>query len=254
MDATPLFTVITVCFNTESTIAETMESVLRQDFQDYEYWVVDGGSTDGTAEIIRRYEARFSGRMHWLSEKDNGMYDAINKALRQARGKYVNTLNSGDRYLPHTLRNVAEAIAEKNLDADVFYGAVVLEAPGRIGQILRFNDDVLPYGMPPHPASFIARQAHLKWGGYSDQYKIYGDWELFLRFYFGKAKFVPIEVITTYFAPAGLSGTVNKRKHQECYELSIRYHLHPKWICIYNLYSKLLALNIRKILKRLRNR
>jgi len=87
---------ITACYNSAAVIRTALESVLRQTWPEVEYWVVDGGSTDGTLEIIREYEPKFGGRMRWVSEPDRGMYDAINKGIRMATGDVVGILNADD--------------------------------------------------------------------------------------------------------------------------------------------------------------
>lgn len=89
-------TVITACYNSAEFIRTAMESVLAQTWQAIEYLVVDGGSSDGTVEVVREYEAKFGGRMRWVSERDRGMYDAINKGIRMARGEVIGLLNADD--------------------------------------------------------------------------------------------------------------------------------------------------------------
>ena len=88
--------IITVCYNSAATIRTALESVLRQTWPEVEYWVVDGGSTDGTVDVIREYETKFGGRMRWVSEPDRGMYDAINKGIRRATGDVIGILNADD--------------------------------------------------------------------------------------------------------------------------------------------------------------
>ena len=90
--------IITVCYNSAGTIRQTFESVLQQDFNDYEYIVVDGASTDGTLGIIQEYLPKFNGKMRYVSEKDNGIYDAMNKGIRMAQGEVIGLVNSDDFY------------------------------------------------------------------------------------------------------------------------------------------------------------
>ena len=91
-----LFSIITVCFNSEKTIEQTIKSVLEQSFQNYEYIIVDGASKDCTVDIIRRYEPMFKGKLKWISEPDNGIYDAMNKGIGMARGELIGIINSDD--------------------------------------------------------------------------------------------------------------------------------------------------------------
>ena len=105
--------IITACFNSVSTIRTAMESVLRQTWPGIEYLVIDGGSTDGTVDEIREYEPKFRGRMRWVSEKDCGMYDAINKGIRMATGEVVGILNADDVLSSdNVIKRVAEAFGD----------------------------------------------------------------------------------------------------------------------------------------------
>ncbi len=112
-------TLITACYNSAAVIGTALESVLRQTWPEVEYWVVDGGSTDGTLEIIREYEPKFGGRMHWVAEPDRGMYDAINKGIRWATGEVVGILNADDVLADdRVLERVAEVFFGSSLVAD----------------------------------------------------------------------------------------------------------------------------------------
>ena len=90
--------IITPCLNSAKTIRQTIESVLNQTYQDIEYIIVDGASTDGTLEIIQEYEDQFQGRMQYVSEPDNGIYDAMNKGIRMSHGNVIGIINSDDFY------------------------------------------------------------------------------------------------------------------------------------------------------------
>ena len=94
---------ITTTYNSSATLRDTMESVLSQTYTDVEYIVVDGASSDGTVEIIKEYEPRFGGRMRWISEKDKGLYDAMNKGIGMATGDIVGILNSDDFFTSNTV-------------------------------------------------------------------------------------------------------------------------------------------------------
>lgn len=96
MNPMPVLTLITASYNRADVLRTALDSVLRQSFTDFEYWVVDGGSTDGTPAILREHEMKFGGRLRWISEPDCGMYDAINKGIRRATGKIVGILNADD--------------------------------------------------------------------------------------------------------------------------------------------------------------
>ena len=94
---------ITTTYNSSATLRDTMESVLGQTYTDVEYIVVDGASSDGTVEIIKEYEPRFGGRIRWISEKDKGLYDAMNKGINMATGDIVGILNSDDFFTSNTV-------------------------------------------------------------------------------------------------------------------------------------------------------
>ena len=100
---------ITATYNSASTIADTLKSVLEQTYKDIEYWIIDGCSKDGTMDILRHYEPMFGGKLHIVSEPDRGIYDAMNKGLRMATGDYICFLNAGDFFpTPHTLDTIVE--------------------------------------------------------------------------------------------------------------------------------------------------
>ena len=104
---------ITVTYNSNKTLSDTLQSVLGQTYSDIEYIIVDGASKDGTVSIIKEYEPKFQGRMKWISERDNGLYDAMNKGIRMATGDVVGVINSDDFYhRADILQNVADAFKD----------------------------------------------------------------------------------------------------------------------------------------------
>ena len=114
--------IITVTYNSAETIADTIESVLKQSYKNIEYWIIDGMSKDNTLEIIESYKEKFKGRLHWISEKDKGIYDAMNKGIDRCSGDVVGILNSDDFFTDSmVIEKMVEAFDD---DVDALYGDV----------------------------------------------------------------------------------------------------------------------------------
>lgn len=172
-------TIITINYNNNSGLIKTIESIINQSWIDYEFIIVDGGSTDESVATIKLYEKYIN---YWVSEKDNGVYDAMNKAIQIAKGSYVNFMNSGDYYFTDT---VLEEIKEKfSSNVGVLYGDSFYfndEGYDKIEKtpaILSFSHFVNS-GIN-HQASFIKRDLFFKYFIYNTMYKISADWEFFL--------------------------------------------------------------------------
>lgn len=180
--------VITACLNSAGVICETLASLHAQTHPDVDFIVVDGGSQDGTVELIRDWTPKFGGRMRWISEPDAGLYDAINKGIRLANGDVVGILNSDDYYTsPDALVHVAARFAESPADAvyaDVrFVDAHDLDKTVRYVSGRRFQPWMMRYGfMPPHPTIFCRRELFDRLGYYRTDYRIAADHELMVRF------------------------------------------------------------------------
>ncbi|WP_430447031.1 MAG: glycosyltransferase family 2 protein [Pseudomonas piscis] len=179
--------IITVCFNSATTIKDTIESVLSQDYADIEYVVVDGGSTDGTQAIVESYGQRVS---KFVSERDKGIYDAMNKGVALATGDVIGILNSDDFYEGRGVISSVVKAFELCPDSDIVFGDVVFVNSNNLQKVTRlyrgknFAPWKLRFGwMPPHPASFICRTAYQRVGMYSLKYKISADYEFFVRFF-----------------------------------------------------------------------
>lgn len=177
----PRISVVTPSYNQGQYLEETIRSVLSQDYADLEYIVIDGGSRDGTLEVIKRYEQRLA---YWTSEKDRGQSDAINKGLRRATGEIVTWLGSDDLFTPNALHRVAEHF--QGTDAALIHGKSELFGNGFDGQVKGAEDDDLEIrylaGMPfPQPSSFFRRSVLLE-QGYLDESLHYGmDYDLLVR-------------------------------------------------------------------------
>ena len=228
--------IVTVVYNRVGTIADTMESVLVQQYQDVEYVVVDGGSTDGTVDVIKEYEPRFHGRMKWVSEKDNGIYDAMNKGIRMATGEVVAILNSDDFYHRNdTLSKVAEAFAE-DPDLQIVYGDNIWVRPDNLKRRIRYvkgnnyNWFTARCGvMPPHATFFVRKENFEKHGYYDDSYKICADFErelFFLEKLRLKSRHLPFDFMTMRtggISSSGIKGywTSIRECHRACKEVRV---------------------------------
>jgi glycosyltransferase involved in cell wall biosynthesis len=176
--------IITVCYNSEKTIRKTIESVLSQKYQNIEYIIVDGGSTDNTVNIIREYGDRIS---NFISEKDNGIYDAMNKGISLANGDIVGILNSDDIFYDN---DTISCIAEKfnnNLNLESIIGDIIFVKPNgkkhRHYSALNWTPKKFSCGlMPPHPTFYCKRTLFDKFGVYRNDFKIAADYELLIRF------------------------------------------------------------------------
>ena len=182
--------IITATFNSGKTIVDTMESVLSQTYTDFEYLVIDGGSSDDTIEKVKSYEPRFGDRLRWISEKDRGIYDAMNKGIKMTTGDVVGILNSDDYYTDiDILQTVADSF-ENNNHLDALYGDIHFVRDGAPDKCVRyyssrmFSPFWLRFGfMPAHPSFYCKREVFEKVGLYSLDYKIGADYEMMVRLF-----------------------------------------------------------------------
>ncbi len=187
-------TLITACYNSAATIRTCIDSVLAQRGVDMEYIVVDGGSTDGTVDLIKEYaDKTFNSQLstlnftfRWLSEEDSGMYDAINKGIAMATGDVVGILNADDLLeAPDTLAHIAAAFASgvECVYADIRFVKDDLRTTVRYYGARHWRPWMHNWGyMPPHPSVYIRRELFAKFGGYRLGYQISADFELMVRY------------------------------------------------------------------------
>lgn len=201
-----LVSIITVCYNSEKTIAQTIESVRAQSYPNIEYLIIDGGSTDRTLEIVRGYESSFGGRMKLISEPDNGIYDAMNKGIIRASGELIGIINSDDFYEPGAVESMVCHLP------DVPYAVMYGETRNLIGDVEQsvtmMSHHYLSRHSLNHPSVFITKKTYEKYGMYDLQYQCVADYDLFLRYAkYKEILFVPVYEIIANFRSEGISST-----------------------------------------------
>ena len=205
MNPSPRITIVTPTRQQASTIRETIESVLGQDYAELQYWVLDGGSTDGTVEILRRYE--HDPRFHWISESDHGQSDAINKGLARGNGEIFNWLNSDDYLEPGALRCVAEAF-QKHPEADIVSGwtAEFRGEPPKIFNRIQLQlrgtpEQSIPVGVFNQPGTFWRTDIVRALGGIDPSLHFVMDWDLWVRYLarYGQDKAVRIDNLLAHY-------------------------------------------------------
>ena len=213
--------VITATYNSGRTIGDTLESVLRQTYSDVELIVVDGASRDDTMDVVRRYEPRFGGRMHWTSEPDRGIYDAMNKGIARATGDVIGILNSDDFYTSDTvLERVAEAMAGGDVDA--VYGDIHYVRDGDLRRCVRYYSSrpfrrwMMRLGfMPAHPSFYCRREVYERCGTFDTTYRVAADFENLLRLIYVnriRTRYLPVDFVTMRTGGASTSGLSSHRQ------------------------------------------
>jgi len=274
-------TLITACYNSAATIRTAIESVLSQRGVDVEYIVVDGGSSDGTVDIVKEYATRQSSQairqsvnpsicqspisLKWISEKDRGMYDAINKGIKMATGEVVGILNADDVLADdETLKRIAELFSRKERKGrkedglvervDCVYADIRFVREGETVEALREAKTVRycsakrwrPWmfrfaAMVPHPSFYVRRECFERLGGYSLDYRICADFELELRYlYLAKLKAAYLPECVVVMRMGGMS-TAGWRSNIVINREDLRaLRAHGIWSCLPLIYLKYL--------------
>ena len=207
----PLITVITVVFNGAKTLRDTIESVMEQSYGNIEYIVIDGGSSDATIDILRQYDHVID---YWLSEKDSGMYDAMNKGIALGSGEYVGMLNSDDMFSEkNVLQEVVDRFCITRVDA-VFSCLNIVDKDNlkktlRKYRVTKLNSALLRIGvMPPHPTFYCKKSCYEKGGIYKTDYKIAADFEMLARLLIRqKISWSFIDKVTVTMRSGGISNS-----------------------------------------------
>lgn len=197
----PLVSIITPCYNAEKTIRDTIESVLKQDYENFEYIIVDGQSTDRTLDIINEYS---DSRIRYISEKDNGVYDAMNKGIKMAKGVLVGIINADDWYEQDALTEVVSKYNEGQME--IHYGMLAIYKNNVLEKKQLIYDSMLYMSMISHPTCFVAKKVYDELGGYDTNYAMTADYEFMVRCkYSKKVQFIVHEKTLANFRIGGLS-------------------------------------------------
>lgn len=208
----PLVSIITVVYNGEKTIAQTIESVLNQIYQNIEYIIVDGKSTDGTLDIINNFRNQIA---HVVCEKDLGIYDAMNKGISLAKGDVIGLINADDYYELDAVENIVKLYKKGLVN---YYGALRNIDDNNDTYISPATDNLakLKRGMVvSHPSLFVNKEVYERYGKFSLEYKVAADWDFTLRCYTKGVQFIKTEKIISNFRIGGVSGTLSKKHLKE---------------------------------------
>lgn len=181
------FSLITVTFNSSGTLRDTIQSVLSQTYPDIEYIIVDGLSEDGTIDIIKEYAPLFHGRLNWISEKDQGLYDAMNKGFMMATGEIVGIINSDDLLAESGVIEKVIGCFKEHKDIDCVYADLYYVAQHDTSKIVRHwitgKQRSFSKGWhPAHPTFYVKREMYTRYGMFDLDFKFAADFELMLRF------------------------------------------------------------------------
>ncbi|GIJ94263.1 glycosyltransferase family 2 protein [Capnocytophaga stomatis] len=199
----PLISVITVSFNAVKTIEQTILSVINQTYPNVEYIIIDGGSTDGTIDIIKKYQDKIA---YWVSEPDKGIYNAMNKGIEKTNGDWINFMNAGDEFYNNDVLN--KFFTANNLkEVDVIYGNMIVLFPKKTSLKKPLPINHLEKGMPfCHQSTFVKSNLQKKYL-FNTTYRICADYKFFFDIYKKGAKFKYKDVIVSKFLYGGLSSS-----------------------------------------------
>lgn len=221
--------IITINYNNKEGLQKTIDSVVSQTWHDFEWIVIDGGSTDGSKELIEQYQQHFA---YWCSEPDKGVYNAMNKGIDKAKGEYMNFMNSGDSfYAKDTLEQV---FVNNTPNADMVYGdwardekgrIVLMKAPKEASLYSFYVDNIC------HQAMFIKSSA-MREKGYDETYKYYADWARWLLMMLDNATFQYVPVIVCLYDTQGISShQVNAEMEAEMQRFRAQVPLAKRALC-----------------------
>ncbi len=205
--------IVTATYNSSKTVEETIKSVLNQTYKDYEYLIIDGMSKDNTLDLVRKYEPLFEGRMKVFSEKDKGIYDAMNKGFHRSTGDVLMLINSDDLFAKQDAIELVVKEFEKHPEADGVYANLYYVSQNNIDNIVRVwktgeQKPMRKGWLPAHPTFYVKRECYEKYGYFNLTYPLAADFELMLRFV--EKHHIKLQYLPEYLVKMRLGGATSK--------------------------------------------
>jgi glycosyltransferase involved in cell wall biosynthesis len=254
----PLFTIITVCYNSERTIARTIQSVLNQTINDYEYWIIDGGSKDSTTQIIESYKSLFKDNLFYISEPDTGIYNAMNKGIKSANGKVIGIVNSDD-WLESDALEALSSFIEKVSEPyySIYCGWMNFHYENGDISILKTSRERLnrcyekcDMGVR-HPATFISGYIYEQVGLFDESFKIMADQDFIFRCIQSQIPFYFIDKSLTNMSDGGVSNDKRYKKMvMSDFKSFYSKYTHSKTEYYKRLYRNILVVNLKMFIPR----
>ena len=239
----PLISIITVVYNGEEHIEETIRSVIGQSYDNVEYIVIDGGSTDGTVDVIRKYEEYID---YWVSESDDGIYDAMNKGIMLAAGEWINFMNSGDTLYDKT--TLADIAAQITTDTDLIYGDAEMRYRTFKRKRLSLPISEISKGMCFCHQSMYVRTALHRQHLYNLSYTICADYDFICKVYKNKSKFMKLDRVLASCSTEGVSDRQSTELLKQALRISCAHFSSESAKDIYR--KKILMSRIKNVFKR----
>ncbi len=224
MNETIKISIITPCYNSARTIRDTLDSVMVQNYSNLEHIIVDGMSTDGTLDIIREYQEKAPYEVKVISEKDNGIYDAMNKGISNATGELVGIINSDDWYESDAIEKTLRVYQHNKYE--ITYGMVRIYQNDKIREIQFFSHEFILQHMICHPSCFVTKAVYDDFGKYDLKYRSSSDYDWMLKRYSeGKTTFSTNYEMIANMRVGGMSGS--NLGYRETLKLQLEYKQIP---------------------------
>jgi glycosyltransferase involved in cell wall biosynthesis len=235
--------IITAAWNSGATLRDTMNSVLGQTYTDFEHIIVDGLSSDNTLDIVKEMEPLYGGKLKWISEKDRGIYDAMNKGIAMATGDVIGILNSDDFYTStDVLQRIVDNMTE---EVDAVYGDIHFVNDEDLTRCVRYYSSkifrrwMMKIGlMPAHPSFYCRRSVYQRYGNFDLSYKIGADYECLVRFIYKnriRIQYIPMDFVTMRTGGASTSGWSSVKTNYKEKMRALREngaHANPFLLCL----------------------